>query len=58
MTVPQRTDPTTSRKVQCAAVAVAGQHARDSRTALSEVHEISRQPPPGDNNDGGMRICG
>ena len=41
MTVLQRTDLTTSRKVQCAAAA-AGQYARASKTALSEAHEISR----------------
>ena len=42
MTVLQRTDLTTSQKIQCAAAAVAGQHAHGSKTALSEVYEISR----------------
>ena len=42
MTVLQRTDLTTSRKIQCAAAAVAGQHAHGSKTALSETYEISR----------------
>ena len=42
MTVLQRTDLTTSRKVQCAAAAVAGQHARDSKAAPSEAYGISR----------------
>ena len=42
MTVLQRTDLTTSQKIQCAAAAVAGQHAHDSKTALSETYEISR----------------
>ena len=42
MTVLQRTDLTTSQKIQCAAAVVAGQHARDSKTALSEAYEISR----------------
>ena len=42
MTVLQRTDLTTSQKIQCAAAAVAGQHTRDTKTALSEVYEISR----------------
>ena len=41
MTVLQRTDLTTSQKVQCAAAAVAGQHARDSKTALSETYDSS-----------------
>ena len=36
MTVLQRTDLTTSQKIQCAAAAVAGQHAHGSKTALSE----------------------
>ena len=42
MTVLQRTDLTTSQKIQCAAAAVAGQHAYGSKTALSETYEISR----------------
>ena len=42
MTVLQRTDLTTSQKVQCAAAAVAGQHTHGSKTALSETYEISR----------------
>ena len=42
MTVLQRTDLTTSQKVQCAAAAVAGQHTHGSKTALSEAYEISR----------------
>ena len=42
MTVLQRTDLTTSQKVQCAAAAVAGQHTRGSKTVLSEAYEISR----------------
>ena len=42
MTVLQRTDLTTSQKIQCAAAAVAGQHAHGSKTALSEAYEISR----------------
>ena len=42
MTVLQRTDLTTSQKVQCAAAAVAGQHALGSKTALSQAYEISR----------------
>ena len=42
MTVLQRTDLTTSQKIQCAAAAVAGQHAHGSKTALSERYEISR----------------
>ena len=42
MTVLQRTDLTTSQKIQCAAAAVAGQHAHGSKTALSETYEISR----------------
>ena len=42
MTVLQRTDLTTSQKVQFAAAAVAGQHAHGSKTALSETYEISR----------------
>ena len=42
MTVLQRTDLTTSQKVQCAAAAVAGQHEHGSKTALSETYEISR----------------
>ena len=37
MTVLQRTDLTTSQKIQCAAAAVAGQHAHGSKTALSET---------------------
>ena len=41
MTVLQRTDLTTSQKIQCAAAAVAGQHAHGSKTALSEAYEIS-----------------
>ena len=42
MTVLQRTDLTTSQKVQCAAAAVAGQHTLGSKTALSQAYEISR----------------
>ena len=42
MTVLQRTDLTTSQKIQCAAAAVAGQHAHGSKAALSETYEISR----------------
>ena len=42
MTVLQRTDLTTSQKIQCAAAAVAGQHEHGSKTALSETYEISR----------------
>ena len=42
MTVLQRTDLTTSQKIQCGAAAVAGQHAHGSKTALSETYEISR----------------
>ena len=42
MTVLQRTNLTTSQKIQCAAAAVAGQHAHGSKTALSERYEISR----------------
>ena len=42
MTVLQRTDLTTSQKIQFAAAAVAGQHAHGSKTALSETYEISR----------------
>ena len=42
MTVLQRTDLTTSQKIQCAAAAVSGQHAHGSKTALSEAYEISR----------------
>ena len=42
MTVLQRTDLTTSQKIQCAAAAVAGQQAHGSKTALSETYEISR----------------
>ena len=37
MTVLQRTDLTTSQKVQCAAAAGAGQHALVSKTALSQA---------------------
>ena len=42
MTVLQRTDLTTSQKIQYGAAAVAGQHAHGSKTALSETYEISR----------------
>ena len=42
MTVLQRTDLTTSQKIQFAAAAVAGQHAHGTKTALSEAYEISR----------------
>ena len=42
MTVLQRTDLTTSQKVQCAAAAVAGQYEHGSKTALSAAYEISR----------------
>ena len=42
MTVLQRTDLTTSQKVQCAAAALAGQPEHGSKTALSEAYEISR----------------
>ena len=42
MTVLQRTDLTTSQKIQCAAAAVAGQYEHGSKTALSETYEISR----------------
>ena len=42
MTVLQRTDLTTSQKIQCAAAVVAGQHIHGSKTALSEAYEISR----------------
>ena len=42
MTVLHRTDLTTSQKIQCAAAAVAGQHAHGSKMALSEAYEISR----------------
>ena len=51
MTVLQRTDLTTSQKIQCAAAAVAGQHAHGSKTALSETYEISR---PTGGGDGGV----
>ena len=37
MTVLQRTDLTTSQKIQCGAAAVAGQHTPGSKTALSEA---------------------
>ena len=47
MIVLQRTDLMTSRKVHYAAAAVAGQHACDSETALSEAYEISRPRPCG-----------
>ena len=42
MTVLQRTDLTTSQKIQCAATALAGQHEHGSKTALSQAYEISR----------------
>ena len=42
MSVLQRTGLTTSRKVQCAAAALTGQRAVDSKTALSEAYGISR----------------
>ena len=42
MTVLHRTALTTSQKIQCAAAAVAGQHAHGTKTALSEAYEISR----------------
>ena len=42
MTVLQRTDLTTSQKIECAAAAVARQHEHGSKTALSETYEISR----------------
>ena len=42
MTVLQRTDLTTSQKIECAAAALAGQHEHGSKTALSEADEISR----------------
>ena len=38
----QRTGLTTSRKIQCAAAAVTGQHAPGSKTALSVAYERSR----------------
>ena len=42
MTVLQRTDLTTSQKIECAAAALAGQHEHGSKTALSQAYEISR----------------
>ena len=42
MTVLQRTDLTTSQKIECAATAVARQHEHGAKTALSEAYEISR----------------
>ena len=42
MTVLQRTDLTTSQKIECAAAAVARQHEHGAKTALSETYEISR----------------
>ena len=42
MTVLQRTDLTTSQKIECAAAAVARQHEHGSKTELSETYEISR----------------
>lgn len=42
MTVLQRTDLTTSQRIECAAAAVARQHQHGSKTALSETYEISR----------------
>ena len=42
MTVLQRTDLTTSQKIECAAAAVARQHEHGAKTALSERYEISR----------------
>ena len=42
MTVLQRTDLTTSQKIQCAAAALTGQHEHGSKTALSQAYEISR----------------
>ena len=42
MTVLQRTDLTTSQKIECAAAAVARQHEHGSKTGLSERDEISR----------------
>ena len=41
MTVLQRTDLTTSQKIQCAAAAVAGQHAHGSKTALSADERVA-----------------
>ena len=38
MTVLQRTDLTTSQKIQCAATALAGQHEHGSKTALSQAY--------------------
>ena len=40
MTVLQRTDLTTSQKIQCAAAAVAGQHAHGSKTGRSSSRSI------------------
>ena len=44
MTVRQRTDLTTSQKIQCAAAALAGQHAQGAKTALSAVYGIDVIP--------------
>ena len=59
MTVLQRTDLTTSQKIQCAAAAVAGQHAHGSKTALSEAYEISRPTvyAVGASAPGAVRLC-
>ena len=46
MTVLQRTDLTTSQKIQCAAAAVAGQHAHGSKTALRSRIEIKFPTSP------------
>ena len=42
MTVLQRTDLTTSQKIQCAAAAVVGQHTHGAKTAVSETYGVSR----------------
>lgn len=42
MTVLQRTDLTTSQKIQCAAAVLTGQHEHGSKTTLSEAYGISR----------------
>ena len=48
MTVLQRTDLTTSQKIQCAAAAVAGQHAHGSKTALTHLYH--REPRLGEDS--------
>ena len=58
MTVLQRTDLTTSQKIECAAAALAGQHAHGSKTALSEVYEISRPTVYAAGGDGAVGASG